>query len=207
MEYNTWNDACAWEFRSAAGNIPPGLIQNPPTDIIRNMRCYTDDDESPGKFGHGGCVDGIHPPLVCLGQQHCLWDNGIRNNGNMIIHRLDPKLTICCHTEDMDYLFPAVCYDCIYLMSLIWIMTPLSSDGEGMVNRTGHDRGYDCSPAGILGCLPQCLCLPWVIEGMTQLLTKINRPYSDILLCKTMYGGGRRDVCTSDTPPAAHPAS
>ena len=42
------------------------------------------------------------------------------------------------------------------------------------------------------------------MEGMTQLLTKINRPYSDILLRKTMHGGGRRGVCTRDTPPAAH---
>ena len=23
LEYNTWNDACAWEFRSASGNLPP----------------------------------------------------------------------------------------------------------------------------------------------------------------------------------------
>ena len=66
-----------------------------------------------------------------------------------------------------------------------------------------HDRDYDGSPAGLLGCLPRRLCLPWVMEGMTQLLT-INRPYSDILLRKTMHGGGRRGVCTRDTPPAAH---
>ena len=92
-------------------------------------------------------------------------------------------------------------------MSLIWITTSLSYDGEGTVNRTGHDGGYDCSPAGILGCLPRCLCLPWVIDWMSQLLTKINGPYSDMLLHKTMYGGGRRRVCTSDTPPAAYSAA
>ena len=94
----------------------------------------------------------------------------------MIILRLYPKLTIYCHVADMDYPSPALCYG-IYLMSLIWITTSLSYDGEGMVNRTGHDGGYDC------------LCLPWVIDGMTQLLTKINGPYSDMLLHKTMYGG------------------
>ena len=38
-------------------------------------------------------------------------------------------------------------------MSLIWITTSLSSDGEGTVNRTEHDGCYDCSPAGKLGCL------------------------------------------------------
>ena len=69
-------------------------------------------------------------------------------------------------------------------------MTSLSYDGDGTVNKTGHDGGYDCSPAGILGCLPRCLCLPWVMDGMTQFLTKINRPYSDMMLSKTMYGGG-----------------
>ena len=77
----------------------------------------------------------------------------------------------------------------------------LSHDGDGMVNRTGHDGVYDCSPAGILGCLPRCLCLPWSIDGMTQHLSKINRPGSDMKLGKTMYSGVRRGVCTSDTPP------
>ena len=60
------------------------------------------------------------------------------------------------------------------------------------------------TPAGILGCLPRCLCWPWVIDGMTQQnLTEINRPGSDMMLGKTMYGGVRRGVCTSDTPPEA----
>ena len=63
-------------------------------------------------------------------------------------------------------------------MSLIWPMMFLSHDGDGTVNRTGHDGVYDCSPAGILGCLPRCLCLPWATDGMTQHLTKINRPGS-----------------------------
>ena len=43
LEYNTWDDACTWEFRNALGNIPPGLVQNPLTEIIRN---YEMDDNS-----------------------------------------------------------------------------------------------------------------------------------------------------------------
>ena len=82
-------------------------------------------------------------------------------------------------------------------------MTYLSYDGDGTVNRTRHDGGYDYFPAGILGCLPRRLCLPWVMDGMTQFLMKINRPYSDMMLSETMYGGGWRGVCTSDTPPEA----
>ena len=77
----------------------------------------------------------------------------------------------------------------------------LSHDGDGTVNGTGHDGVYDCSPAGILGCPPRCLCLPCAIDGMTQHLTKINRPGSDMKLGKTMHSGVRRGVCTSDTPP------
>ena len=51
----------------------------------------------------------------------------------------------------------------------------LSYDVDRMVKWTGHNEGYDCSPAGILGCLPRWLCLLWVMDGMTQYLTKINR--------------------------------
>ena len=72
----------------------------------------------------------------------------------------------------------------------------------GTVNRTGYDGDYDGSPAGLLGCLPRRLYVLW--DGMTQCQTKINGPYSDILLCKTMNDGGRRDVWISDTPPATH---
>ena len=45
-EYDIWNDACAWEFRSASGNDSLGLFQNPPTDIMQNIyrQSETDDD-------------------------------------------------------------------------------------------------------------------------------------------------------------------
>ena len=38
LEYKTWEDACAWRYWSALVHIPPGLIQNPPTDKIRNYK-------------------------------------------------------------------------------------------------------------------------------------------------------------------------
>ena len=105
LECDTWNDACTWEFRSTSGNDSPGLIQNPPTDIIQNTWFCTDDDEYLEKLGNGGYVDGdIQYPRVC-----------VRNNDN----RLYPKLTGCCHTDDMDFMSLAACYDCTCLMSLI----------------------------------------------------------------------------------------
>ena len=38
LEYKTWEDAmpCAWRCQSALVNIPPGLVQNPPTGHIRH---------------------------------------------------------------------------------------------------------------------------------------------------------------------------
>ena len=41
LEYNTLNDSCAWKFRSASENILPGLIQNPPTELISEIRVVT----------------------------------------------------------------------------------------------------------------------------------------------------------------------
>ena len=47
LEFNTWDEACALEFRIAPGNIPPGLFQYFPAELIRNTSGCTDDDESP----------------------------------------------------------------------------------------------------------------------------------------------------------------
>ena len=79
----------------------------------------------------------------------------------------------------------------------------LSCDGDRVFEWTGHEGGYDCSPAEKLGYLPQCLCSPWVMDRMTQYLTEINRPGSGLMLSKTMYAGSRRRVCTRGTPPEA----
>ena len=34
LEYKTWDDACAWEFRNARGYTNMSLIQSPPTEMI-----------------------------------------------------------------------------------------------------------------------------------------------------------------------------
>ena len=49
LEHKVWEDACAWKCQYAPANIPPELVQNPPTDL---MRTYTENDEYPEKFGH-----------------------------------------------------------------------------------------------------------------------------------------------------------
>ena len=56
LEWNTWDDACAWEFRGASGNFPPELYLNPPAELFRNNSYYTDDDGSPEGLRHGGYV-------------------------------------------------------------------------------------------------------------------------------------------------------
>ena len=35
LEYKTWDDACAWEFRNVLGYTNMSLIQSPPTEMIR----------------------------------------------------------------------------------------------------------------------------------------------------------------------------
>ena len=34
LEWNTWDDACAWEFRSASGKFPAGLRSGPSGGVI-----------------------------------------------------------------------------------------------------------------------------------------------------------------------------
>ena len=58
----------------------------------------------------------------------------------------------------------------------------------------GLDIG--CALVGNLGYIPQCLCSPLVMNGMTQYLTKFKGPGCSMMLSKTMYAGGQRCVCT-----------
>ena len=148
-----------------------------------------------------GYVDaGTYPSQWRIWQQDTRGDGEIQNDGSLIIQRLYHKLTN--YVVDMDYPSPAVCYDWRRVMSLIWTMMSLSH-GDRTVNGTEHDGAYDSFPAGRVGCLPRYLCWPWVTKGVTQHLTQINRPGSDMMFGETMYGGVRRGVCTSDTPPEA----
>ena len=45
-----WYDACAGQFQNTLGDIPPGLVQNPPTYKIQN---YETDDNSDTDSGVG----------------------------------------------------------------------------------------------------------------------------------------------------------
>ena len=63
LEYKTWEDACAWRCQSALVNIPPGLVQNPPTDKIRN---YKTDDNSD--------TDSVAELEYKTGEDECAWE-------------------------------------------------------------------------------------------------------------------------------------
>ena len=96
-----------------------------------------------------------------------------------------------------------ICYDYLCLISLIQTMMFLSYDGDGALERIGHEKGDDCSPAGKLGYLLQCLCSPLDMDRMTQYLTEIKGPGWSLTFSKTLYASGRRRVCTHSTPPEA----
>ena len=156
LEHKVWEDAA---------NILPGLVQNPPTDI---MRTNTENDEYPEKFGRGECIDSsLHPPLICSEHQHCWGDGDMQNYDNTAIAGLYPKTMDCLQTEEVYCLPHAVCYDSVCLMPLIRINMFLFSDGDDTANRTEHDRDYDGSPAGLLACLPRRLYWPWSLDRMT----------------------------------------
>ena len=59
-----------------AANIPPGLVQNPLTVI---MRTNTENDEYPEKFGREECIDNLHPPLIYSEHQHWWGDGDMQN--------------------------------------------------------------------------------------------------------------------------------
>ena len=55
LEYKTWEDACAWRYRSALVHIPPGLVQ---TDKIRNYKTNDmSDTDSVAEFNYSAWND------------------------------------------------------------------------------------------------------------------------------------------------------
>ena len=197
LEWNTWDDACAFKCRSASGNFPPDSDLGLPAGLPRDTGYYTEDGVFLAIHGQVGYVDGdIYLSRLCLWQQPGLWDIRVRNDDNVNVRGLNHRLTICWHMDVTDSPPLAVCYDCMCLISFIRTMMSLSYDGDGVFEWTGHDVGHDCSPAEKLGYLQRCLCSPWVMDRMTQYLTEINRPDSGLMLRKTMYAGSRRRVCT-----------
>ena len=70
----------------------------------------------------------------------------------------------------------------------------LSYDWDEVFGWIGHDEGYDCSPAEVLGYLPRCLYSPLVMDKMTQYLTEIKVLGWSFVLRETMNTGARRCV-------------
>ena len=84
LEWNPWDDACAWEFQSASGNFPPDSDLGLSAGLLRDTGYYTEDGVFPARHGHVGYVDGdIYLSRLCLWQRPDLWDIRIRNDGMM----------------------------------------------------------------------------------------------------------------------------
>ena len=86
----------------------------------------------------------------------------------------------------------AVCYDCLWLISLFRTVMSLSYDWDEVFVWIGHEEGYDRSPGWELRCLPRRLYSPLVVDGMTQYLTEIKVPGWSLVLNETMNTGARR---------------
>ena len=141
--------------------------------LLRDVVYCTEDGRFRYGHRHVGYVDGdIYIVRLCLLDRPSLWDIRVRNDDNVNVRGLNHRLTICWHTDVADSQPLVLCYDCLCLISLIQTMMSLSYDGDGAFEWIGHDEGYDCSPAGELGYIPRCLCLPWAMDRMTQYLTR-----------------------------------
>ena len=115
LEYLTWDDAGAWEFRNARGNanvasadfppedVPPGLVQNPTPDMTRSNG---DNDENPEKCEHEEWINRkLHSPWICTNHQHGWENSDMQIYDIMDITEWYPatrdckKKAIVCHTQ------------------------------------------------------------------------------------------------------------
>ena len=204
LEWNTWDDACTLELQNASGVFPPdSAIDHPAVTFKDSVYCIensglpewdvccTGPDISIHRY-----VDGdIYLARLCLLGCPGLKDIREWNDETVNVRRLDHRNTICWYMGVDDSRPPAVCYDCLCLISLLRTMMSLSYDWDGAFDWIGHDEGYDCSPAEELGYLPRCLYSPLAMDRMTQYLTEIKGPGWSLMLRKTMYTSARRCVC------------
>ena len=214
LEWNTWDDACAWEFQNAPGVFPMDSAVTRPTGILKDSVYCIVDSAFPewdvcctghdiDRYRHRFVDGDIYLARLCLLGRPGPRDIREWKDEKVNVRRLEHRHTICWHTGVTDFRPLAVCYDCLCLISLLRTMMSLSYDWDGALDWIGHDEGYDCSPAGELGYLSRCLYSPLVMDRMTQYLTEIKRPGWSLLLSKTMYAGAQRRVCTCGTPPGS----
>ena len=103
LEWKTWDDACAWEFRSASGNFPPDSNLGLPAGLLKDTGYYTEDGGYPDRHGHVRYEDSdISLSRLCLWQWPGLWDFRIRNDDNVNVRGLNHRLTICWHMDITD---------------------------------------------------------------------------------------------------------
>ena len=145
----------------------------------------------------------VHSPWICANHQHG-WEYSDMIYDSMDVAEWYPVATDCLWPEEGNCLSHAVCDDSVALMPLIQITRVLFSDGGDAAGGGGHDGEDDGSPAGLLGCLPRCLCWPWSLHGMTQCQVKIKGPSMDRLTRVMVDNGGLRDIRSSITLPATH---
>ena len=116
-----------------------------------------------------GYVDGdIYIAHLCLLGRSGMENIMQRNEEYVDVRGLNHRHTVSWDPGLADSRPLAVCYDCLCLISLFRTVMSLSYNLDEVFGWIGHDEGYDCSPAGALGYLPQCLYSPLVMDWMTQ---------------------------------------
>ena len=201
----TRGDACAWESWRASGNSPPDSAGALAAVSVKDVVYYRNDS----KCQEGDvCYTGIHTVCckdryadgdryrLCLLRRPSRRDIGVWNYDNVTIDSrtewgLKHSFTIDWYVDSTDTSPSAVCYDCLCLIGFFRTVKSLFHDEEETQNHLGY--------------VPRCLCLPLVVDGMTQSL-KFKGPGCGLIVSETGYTGGRRCVCTGLTPPGICPA-
>ena len=136
-------------------HVPPGLVQNPTTDMTRSNM---DNDENPEKCEHEEWINrNLHSPWICANHQHGWENSDMQIYDIMYIAEWYPNTMDCLQPEEGNCLPHAVCYDSVALMPLIQTNRVLFSNGGDTADRSGHDSDDGGSPAGLLGYLSWCL--------------------------------------------------
>ena len=113
LEWNTWDDACAWEFQNVSEDFPPDSAIAIPAVLLKDVVYPMEDCGFPEwdvcwtglyfcKCRHRYVDGDIYLARLCLLEWHGLRDIRVRNDGNVNIQGLNHRLTICWHTNATD---------------------------------------------------------------------------------------------------------
>ena len=193
---------------SAGGFFPPGLVQNPTSDMTRSNM---DNDENPEKCEHEEWINrNLHSPWICANHQHGWENSDMQIYDIMDIAEWYPNTMDCLQPEEGNCLSHAaeprppligfIRHTVEHGQSIFAVTVTGSLEFPTLLSRQDADSIYRPST----GYLSRCLYWPWSLHRMTQCQAKIKGPVVNILTRVIVDDGGLWDIRISVTLPATH---